>query len=343
MRISNYLILSTLMLAVACQDYFSESYIKQSANDKMNKLWADISKDQTSFGFYSTLEITGIFISDLTQSFTVKGDLLPSSRKKLIHTTGVIATAYWISTNDHPYTGVFQGSTSFLVRYSIAKKADTTKKSAAEALANFAPGISLKFLRDGVDSANLVAMFSTGGQASWNPFKNDFTNSFAIGSPGIAEKVLATKFSSVTSWISSVGVRDMATFGQDGKKVATPRFPFRLIFRPTAQVNTRFPETYTEYFTEQLAKITPQTSIYDVYAIDQPGCPEAKIATVQITSNFVKSKFGDEKLFFRHGLIDDDDKGTNWAQYRDSFSFFGGVSDAKVTAKKSGCPFAKLY
>ena len=36
--------------------------------------------------------------------------------------------------------------------------------------------MGLKFLRDGVDSANLVAMYSVDGQESWNFFKNDFSN-----------------------------------------------------------------------------------------------------------------------------------------------------------------------
>ena len=41
---------------------------------------------------------------------------------------------------------------------------------------NTAPGMGLKFLRDGMDSANLVAMYSVDGQESWNFFKNDFSN-----------------------------------------------------------------------------------------------------------------------------------------------------------------------
>ena len=39
-----------------------------------------------------------------------------------------------------------------------------------------APGMGLKFLRDGMDSANLLAMFAVEGQESWNFFKNDFSN-----------------------------------------------------------------------------------------------------------------------------------------------------------------------
>ena len=56
-----------------------------------------------------------------------------------------------------------------LSRLSLALEPDTEKL-------NTAPGMGLKFLRDGVDSANLVAMYSVDGQESWNFFKNDFSN-----------------------------------------------------------------------------------------------------------------------------------------------------------------------
>ena len=48
------------------------------------------------------------------------------------------------------------------------------KEPAPPAL-NTAPGMGLKFLRDGMDAVNLVAMYDVGGQESWNFFKNIFT------------------------------------------------------------------------------------------------------------------------------------------------------------------------
>jgi len=38
------------------------------------------------------------------------------------------------------------------------------------------PGFGLKFLRDGVDSANLVAMYSLAGIKGWNFFEHSFSN-----------------------------------------------------------------------------------------------------------------------------------------------------------------------
>jgi hypothetical protein len=344
MKVSKMLIVSIALLTLVCsKDFSSETYLKQSAYEKMNQVWTEVSKDTTPMQFYSPLEVAKIFLSDLKVTFNYKGDVLPEDRKKLIHTLGNIAQADWVSTGDHPYTGIFKGSTQFLVRFSVAKQMDTSKTKAQEALGNFAPGISLKFLRSGVDSANLVAMFSTGGQASWNPFKNDFTNNFRLNSPSVAEFALSAKFSSVTNNISAVGLKDMAMFDQDGKKADDLRYPFKLIFRPTSEVNNRFSEDFTQEFTHQLAGIVVGTTLYDVYAIDKPGCPEVKIAKIITKTKMINSKFGDEKLFFRHGLIDDDDKGKDWADYRDYFSVFGGLTSAKIAKPKSACPFASLF
>lgn len=72
-----------------------------------------------------------------------------------------------------------------------------------------APGIGLKFLRDGIDSASLVAMYSVDGQESWNYFANDFTNHIpAIQS--ISLLPLAAKFNTATDYIQAVGLSDWA-------------------------------------------------------------------------------------------------------------------------------------
>lgn len=50
---------------------------------------------------------------------------------------------------------------------------------------NLRPGMGLKILRDGMDSANLVAMYSVAGQASWNFFENDFSNFIPPAPPSL--------------------------------------------------------------------------------------------------------------------------------------------------------------
>lgn len=70
--------------------------------------------------------------------------------------------------------------------------------------------MGLKFLRDGVDSSNHVAMFSVNGQpGDWNFFSNDFNNHVGAATD-IKTKALAVKFATETYFVQEVGLSEMA-------------------------------------------------------------------------------------------------------------------------------------
>lgn len=74
---------------------------------------------------------------------------------------------------NNPFSGVLKGADYGYIRLSSATKPDSKTPLTA--------GFGLKFLRDGVDSANLVAMLGVDGQpGNWNFFANSFTTT--IGS-----------------------------------------------------------------------------------------------------------------------------------------------------------------
>ena len=102
--------------------------------------------------------------------------------------------------------------------------------------------MGLKFLRDGVPSANLVAMYSIEGQPDdWNFFTNDFCNH--IGEPTTTvQKAGSAKFATVTKWPNAVGLSDWADIDEHGKKVDGV-FPFKVCFKPTAEMKNKFSET----------------------------------------------------------------------------------------------------
>lgn len=86
--------------------------------------------------------------------------------------------------------------------------------------------MGLKFLRDGQDSANLVAMFGVDGQPNdWNFFSNEFKNWIAYPT-GTATKTLAYKFSEATDLIQAVGVSNWGMVDQSGHNVENAKFPF---------------------------------------------------------------------------------------------------------------------
>jgi hypothetical protein len=216
------------------------------------------------------------------------------TRSKLIHSQGVVASVKLTDSKTHPFTGLFKKAEYGIVRLSFASKPDPNVKKTT-------PGMGLKFLRDGMDSASLVAMYSVEGQDSWNFFKNDFRNHIpAVTGNGLLP--LASKFSTVTNFIQTVGLSDFAQYSQSGYKVQKPVFPFQLRFHPTGEIT--FSDDYSgTYYLDQLATIPSGSVLYKVYGLDAPvelGGKEHYIGDLITTSAMVSSYWGDTRLFFRH-------------------------------------------
>lgn len=191
-----------------------------------------------------------------------------------------------------------QGATQGLVRLSLAKRPDPGDQETV-------PGMGVKILRDGTDSANLVAMESVDGQKSWNFFKHDFSNH--IPKTGFSFLPVAIKFATATKNIRQVGLSDWAKRGQDGAEVADPVFPYRLRFRTTGKL--AFPDTYVRPNPEQLTSIPGGSTLYEVVALDQPeelGGQESHIADLLLVGGMVTSGWADSRLFFRHQDMADD-------------------------------------
>lgn len=93
--------------------------------------------------------------------------------------------------------------------------------------------MGLKFLRDGKDSANLVAMYKLEGQDNdGNFFSHDFNTN--VPSPtSTALKVAAAKFATATMYVTEMGLKDWGETGQDGQKNDQHLYPYNLRFKPT--------------------------------------------------------------------------------------------------------------
>lgn len=130
-----------------------------------------------------------------------------------------------VSSGNHPFTGIFKGADYGFIRHSVARPYFKIKK-------DLAPGFALKFLRDGVDSANVVAVHSLDGQTSWNYFGIDWSNQ--VAKPvSKAIHVLLNRFVEYTPYLQAVGTSDFAKYDQHGKAEANPVFPFSLRFAPS--------------------------------------------------------------------------------------------------------------
>jgi len=60
---------------------------------------------------------------------------------------------------------------------------------------------------------------------------------------------------------------------------------------------------------EDLTKVPANSTIYEIHAYDKPvpmGGTLSKIGDLTLNGSLIKSKFGDENLFYRHQYMDDD-------------------------------------
>jgi len=314
----------------AFEETHSPQYIVKSAAEKNSIIMANIMEDTTGDDWYGILEMTGMFLEEMCPTFRTPGDELPIEgggyREKYIHTVGTVGQVEWKDLGGHSYTGIFKGASNGYARLSLAKEPVSTVQETA-------PGMGLKFLRDGMHSANLVAMYSVNGQESWNFFKNDFTTH--IGKADLDLIPLILKFSEATNYVMEVGLSDWGLFGEDGIQVADAdfKFPFMLRFKPTGEIS--FPDEYVNDWKNDLMSIPVGTTLYQVFALDEPeelGGVEAHIADLVLTSALTTSTWGDQHLFFRHqDMADDVALRPEWKDYLET-----------VGLPHDGCPVMKM-
>ena len=76
-------------------------------------------------------------------------------------------------------------------------------------------------------------------------------------------------------------------------------------------------------FVDQLKSVPGDSTLYKVYAMDQPkelGGKETYIGDIVMEGTLVSSVYGDEQLFFRHQKMDDDVKlEPSWGKYLKGF------------------------
>jgi len=137
-------------------DFKGDAYIKLTRYQKSDKIWAKVTENYKSgsWHFASTLLV------GQNEVFDTKGDEFDCGwtgcRNKTIHSVGNVAKIEWVNYGGHNYTGIFRGADTGYVRMSSAAPVDTKTP-------NMKPGMGVKFLRDGADSANFVAMYSVDG------------------------------------------------------------------------------------------------------------------------------------------------------------------------------------
>ncbi|MBF0312684.1 MAG: hypothetical protein HQK52_04670 [Oligoflexia bacterium] len=272
-----------------------ENYQSLAADHKREILWEQIvdSKWQTLPAFNdnswnSILKNISAMIH-LNQSFDHTSDEMPVGRVKFIHTFGTVVQFSFISSNDHPFTGIYKEGGIGLARLSLA---------AAPTSVGYTPGIALKFLIDGRPSQNVIAMYRLEGQQdNWNYFEYPFSNKIPEPTTWTLW-ALGKIFELVRNPATDLPVSHLASLSQQGISVDAAVAPEQLFFQPSLEVRHRIAPTSREDIRLSLATIPAGTSLYDVYG--QYQGKSYFIGKIVTDSEFIASSYGDKNLFFQH-------------------------------------------
>jgi len=313
--IQNLLSLTVLLAALCSWNYSlaTDNYQDLSSCEKQDVLWQRIveseHKELPAYSGLGPLELVKMALQKLKNKTQLNSDMAPEGWKKYLHRRGSVAKVKYISTGDHPYTGVFKGGDCSLLRLSITF--DPEKKKA------FAPGFALKVLRSGVASSNVSALYTlTGQERNFNFFENPLSN-IVPTNKGFPTVLVHKIFKKVTPYPEELLVDHFGSIDQNGKKEVSPLAPRQLFFIPSESVFNRF-SSEPHDMRNDLGRIEVGTKVYDVYAlspefkgfkyqeeytrekIEDFVLGSEKIGEIVTQSPFISSEFGDTQILFRH-------------------------------------------
>jgi len=274
------------------------TYESLSAIDKQHLLLAKINSTRSGYSpsYPSTAKVFSRLVgASVMLSFDAVADVFPHKRTKYIHSVGTVGSISFDSTGDHPYRGIFEGSSTGLVRFSSGKEFGP---------GGYSPSMALKFLRDGRPSANFVAMYSLDGQTydERNFFQHEWSNHLSM-TENFGLKLLSKKFWQGSYCPLMVGLSDLAS-PSESEFAAPGTFPFQLIFIPLVSSDCTFSYSYC---LAELDRLEPGTPLFEVFALSSPGSERRNIGNITLRSHLAgASSFGDERLFFKHQRMEDD-------------------------------------
>jgi len=272
-------------------------------------------------------------------SFDTVSDTMPADRIKRTHPVGTTTLMEFIAKDDTPYTGIFKGCKHAVMR--ISEFATT-----APEMPHTTPGHGMKFLRDGMASANWFMMFAFDGQTSFNFFKNRWTNILREMENECARESIGKHLAEVTDFPGGMSVMELAQFDQYGVEIKDFHWPFQIEVEPYDVYG--WTDEYQNDFLDQLSVIPANTAMFKVFAYDEPpehGGEEKLIGWLVSRSETTSSLWGDEMLHFQHHRYEDDIR--NRPHYFEWLQFWtnGRFTESKLInpAPMQRCPFMFLW
>lgn len=276
------------------QDFIWNQKILQSKYDELPPL--------------KKIDVTGLFLTLLKIKMDRLSDEAPPQWKKAIHAHGSVAKVKFVPTSNTPFTGLFKGVDYGLLRLSVT--GDPADRG-------FAPGLALKLFVDGQPSENVSALVSLSGQGkNYNFFAHEFSN-IVPEEKSLGPKFINLIFRRVSKYPRRLYLQGFGEIDQKGHKESVPYYPERIFLVPNSKI--QFAESPPHDFRHDFATIEPGTLLFSVYGvapnqggdevtagttddIEQPAYRQKAqlMGTLETTSKFIASFYGDSRLFFRH-------------------------------------------
>jgi hypothetical protein len=238
----------------------------------------------------------------LRPTFHHASDEAPEGRKKIFHPFGVAGQAELVLdygdrpaqagiSRQAPYTGLLASSRRAL---------PLILRLAPGGGSNLIPGASVKFLIDGKESRNFVAIHDFAGvpDNDWNYFQQDIGHIYP-DVPWLLKKYFQTQ----TKDPSHLPITHLGEISPDGQEVpaAAQRTPYEIVLRANPAVANAFPNTDQHDFRFDLTRIAPGTPVYDVMArATEWDRTFEKLGTIRTKTELVASEGGDKQLYFKH-------------------------------------------
>jgi hypothetical protein len=271
---------------------------------------------------FSRAAFRAIRRESLAKTLTFGSDEFAEAKQKVIHTYGSTAKVVFTPNSDTPYSGLFSETCHGLARFSYAGPVIAI---------GVVPALAVKFPIDGDRlSQNLVLLNKLDRQQpfwhffSKHTYNSVFQNSFSNILPmprvtNLIARTMNSRFQTVVEEGTVLmqpldGLAAITTRGapvEPGKRSA----PYRIIFVPTSAA-VAASDRKIEFRDDLSRNVKAGTTIYDVLALEEDqetqlrkrgirklaGLQEhaKQIGTLTTESEFIASKYGDYRLFFKH-------------------------------------------
>jgi len=226
-------------------------------------------------------------------------DEMPAGRVKLLHRYGAVARVELKILNPCGYTGLLASGGTGILRYSDASGGEVSTHSFA-----------LKLLVDGQPSRNLHSLPVSPSTEKVADPSNPLLLAYSTmpaDAANLGERAIEVAFSATAKTMGAavltavtLPLDHLANVTATGEAVESPQGPERIDLHPTAAARAAYQSRPDPR--ESLGLLEEGLPLLSLLAADTAEGEAKPWAELHLSSRFIASAYGDERLFFQHNL-----------------------------------------